>query len=435
MKKSLAVLMILVCAVSFVFANGKGESKSSSSSSKPITIEFWTHEDVNRQELEDRYIKEFQEMHPNVTINVTRQAAAKLIELVQTAFAAGSGPTVFNLSINEQYPLMAAGRVAPMTYSSTKYKNAQDVINSYMDGMIDPVVMNGEVYGLPLELTNWAIFLNKRMFREAGLDPEKDYPKTWEDMVKVSEKLVKRNGDILEARGFDFRYPYYLEFLVPMVEQMGGAILSADGKEAIVGEDAWVKVLSFLQNWGPNGQNLGSPTYPAARSNFNRENGIAMANTGLYQEARIKADNPSFYDSGDWMVVPFPVFEDAVNDLAACYYGHYYMVNADADKETQAMAWEFIDYMLSHGEEYLETAGLIQPTNALMNSETYANMPYSKVFKDDFARSHIVYHADNSTEFNALIRTAVEAVMLQGVSPQQAYKDLKKAAQEVLDEG
>ena len=42
---------------------------------KKVTIEFWTHEDANRQKLEDRYIKEFTATHPNVTVNVTRQSS------------------------------------------------------------------------------------------------------------------------------------------------------------------------------------------------------------------------------------------------------------------------------------------------------------------------------------------------------------------------
>ena len=83
-----------------------------------VTIEFWTHEDANRQKLEDRYIQEFTAAHPNVTVNVTRQGAAKLIELVQTAFASGSGPTMFNLSINDEYPYITAGRVAAMNYKA-----------------------------------------------------------------------------------------------------------------------------------------------------------------------------------------------------------------------------------------------------------------------------------------------------------------------------
>ncbi len=429
MKKVLVALLVLILSVSFVFAQGGKENKQ-------ITIEFWTHEDVNRQALEDRYIAEFEASHPNVKINVTRQASTKLIELIQTAFAAGEGPDVFNLSINDEYPYIVAGRVAPMDYEAAGFADAQAVQDAYLAGMIDPVTYEGEVYGLPLELTNWSIFINKKVFRDAGLDPEKDYPKTWEEMVEVSQKIVIRDGDILVRRGFDFRYPYYLEAMVPMVEQLGGALFSDDGTEAIVGEDAWVTWLTFMQQWGPNGLNLGSPTYTNARSLFNKDNNdIAMANTGLYQEARIKADNPEFYDSGEWMVVPFPVFENAVKDVAACYYGHYYMVNADSDKETQKVAWEFIAYMLSHGEEYLTEVNIIQPTKALMESDTYKNMPYSDVFTKDFERGHIVYYGAASTEIQAQLRTAVEAVMLQNVDPYKAYQDLKKNVQEIIDEG
>lgn len=429
MKKVLVALLVLLLASSFVFAQGSKEDKQ-------ITIEFWTHEDVNRQALEDRYIAEFEASHPNVKINVTRQASTKLIELIQTAFAAGEGPDVFNLSINDEYPYIVAGRVAPMDYEAAGFADAQAVKDAYLDGMIDPVTYEGEVYGLPLELTNWCIFINKKVFRDAGLDPETDYPKTWEDMVEISQKIVIRDGDILVRRGFDFRYPYYLEAMVPMVEQLGGALFSEDGTEAIVGEDAWVTWLTFMQQWGPNGLNLGSPTYTNARSLFNKDNNdIAMANTGLYQEARIKADNPDFYDSGEWMVVPFPVFENAVKDVAACYYGHYYMVNADSDDETQKVAWEFIAYMLSHGEEYLTEVNIIQPTKALMESDTYKNMPYSDVFTKDFERGHIVYYGAASTEIQSQLRTAVEAVMLQNVDPYKAYQDLKKNVQEIIDEG
>ena len=428
MRKALIVVLMLALVISGVFASGEKEDKE-------ITIEFWTHEDVNRQALEDRYAAEFMEANPNVKINITRQASTKLIELVQTAFAAGQGPTIFNLSINDEYPFIVNGRVAPMDYEAVGYKDAEDARAAYLEGMLDPVIYDGDVYGLPMELTNWSIFINKQVFRDAGLDPETDYPKTWEEMVEVSEKLVIRDGDILVRRGFDFRYPYYLEAMVPMVEQLGGALISDDGTEAIVGEEAWVAWLQFMQDWGPNGRNLGSPTYKNARSLFNKNNNdIAMANTGLYQEARILADNPDFYNSGDWMVVPYPVFENAVKDVAACYYGHYYMVSADVDKETQKVAWEFIAYMLSHGEEYLTEVNVIQPTRALMESDTYKNMPYSDVFSKDFERGHIVYYGASSTEIQSLLRTAVEAVMLQGEEPRNAYLKLKSSVQELLDE-
>ncbi len=125
------------------------------------------------------------------------------------------------------------------------------------------------------------------------------------------------------------------------------------------------------------------------------------------------------------MVVPFPVFENAVKDVAASFYGHYYMVNEDASEATKKATWELIGYMLSHGEEYLANVNLIQPTNALMNSETYHNKPYSKVFSGDFERGHIVYFGASSRELQNLIRAAVESVMLQNVEPVKAYQQLK----------
>ncbi len=428
MKKAL-IAMLLVLAIAFpMFAQGAVEEDNS-----PITLEFWTHEDAARAELEDKWIKEFQEIHPNVTVNVTRQGAEGLRDLVQTAFAANEGPSFFNLPIENEFQYIEAGRVAPCDYKTLGFKDAADLLDHYQDGMIDAVVYDGDVYGLPLELTNWSIYLNKKVFRDAGLDPETDYPKTWEDMVEVSKKIIIRDGDIITRRGFDFRYKYELTYFVPMVEQLGGALTEEEG---CVNRDAWVKALTFMQNWGPQGDNLGSPTLTAPRKLFNKDNNdIAMANTGLYQESRILTDNPTFYNSGEWMVVPYPVFEDAVKDVAGCYYGHFYMVNADKSEREQKMSWELIKYFLlseGHAELYLTNVGLIQPLKTLMNGETYQSMPYSDVFSGDFARSHIVYYGKGAAEIQTLINSAIKSVMLQGTDPAAAYDALQKNVLEVL---
>ena len=429
MKKVLFLTLLISLLFAPLYATGVKEETG------PITLKFWTHEDPNRTRIEDRYISEFEATHPNIKIERTTQASTKIIELVQTAFAANSGPDIFNLSIEDEYQYIANQRVAPIDYAAAGYGSKQELLDFYAKGMLDPVTLDGNIYGLPLELTNWSIFLNKKVFREAGLDPDKDYPKTWEEMADISEKLVIRDGDILIRRGFDFRYPYYLVAMLPMVEQLGGQLISDDGTTAIVGEEAWIKFLTYMQQWGPSGRNLGSPTYKSARKLFNLDNNdIAMAHTGLYQVGRIKAENEPFYDSGEWMVVPFPVFKDAKKDVAASYYGHYYMVNAQSSKANQKAAWEFISYMLSHGEEYLTEVNIIQPTKALLNSDTYKNQPYSAIFTRDFERGHIVYYGASSSEFQTLIRSAVESVMLSGETPQKAYSTLKRAAQELLDE-
>ncbi|MDX9809998.1 MAG: extracellular solute-binding protein [Sphaerochaetaceae bacterium] len=429
MKKVLLTFFVLCMLIVPLFAQGVKQAE------EQITLQVWTHEDPNRTRIEEQYIKEFEAANPNIKIVRTTQASSKIIELIQTAFAANSGPDIFDLSIDNEYAYIVNGRVAPVNPQAAGFANQQELMAGYMDGILDPVTVDGKIYGLPLELTNWCIFINKKVFRSVGLDPEKDYPKTWEDMVALSEKLVIRDGDILIRRGFDFRYPYYLIAFIPMVEQLGGKLVSDDGKEAIVNEQAWLKFLRFMQEWGPSGKNLGSPTYKNARSLFNKDNNdIAMATTGMYQIGRIKAENPEFYDSGEWMVVPFPVFKDAVKDVASCYYGHYYMVNAQSSPAQQEAAWKYIGFVLSHSEDYLTECALIQPTKELMNSAAYKAVPYNEVFTKDFERGHIVYYEKNSAELQSLVRTAVESVMMSGVTPEKALATLKAAAQELIDE-
>ena len=401
-----------------------------------MEITFWTHEDPNRTEIEDRYIAEFEQANPGITIKRVTSGSGQIQELILTAFAANQGPDIFNMSIEDEYAYIVNERLAPVDFKAAGYPSLQAVYDAYIPGVLDPATYKGQLYGLPLELTNWCIFINKKVFRDAGLDPEKDYPKTWEEMVEVSDKLCIREGEILNRRGFDFRYPYYLVAMVPMAEQLGGQLISDDGKTAIVNDEAWLKFLKFMQEWGPSGRNLGSPTYTNARKLFNMDNNdIGMCNTGLYQVGRINADNPAFYESKEWMIVPFPKFEDAVKDVPAAYYGHYYMVNGQKPKENQQMAWKFVAYMLSHPEEYLSKVNIVQPTVELMNSEIYKSMPYSDVFTNDMAKGHIVYYGENSAKIQSHIREAVESVMLAGVSPEDALKTLKRKVQEVLDEG
>ena len=401
-----------------------------------MEITFWTHEDPNRTEIENRYIVEFEKANPGVTVKRVTNSSTKIQELVLTAFAANQGPDIFNMSIEDEYAYIVNERLAPVDFEAAGYPSLQAIYDAYVPGVLDPVTYKGKLYGLPLELTNWCLYLNKKVFKDVGLDPEKDYPKTWEEMVEVSDKIAIRDGEILNRRGFDFRYPYYLVSMVPMVEQLGGKLISDDGKTAIVNDEAWLKFLKFMQEWGPNGKILGSPTYANARKLFNKDNNdIGMCMTGLYQQGRIRNDNPDFYNSGEWMVVPFPVFEDAVKDVPCAYYGHYYMVNGQKPLENQKMAWKLIAYMLSHGEEYLTKVNIVLPTVKLMESETYKSMPYSKVFADDMAKGHVVYYGESSAEIQSHIREAVESVMMAGTSPEDALKTLKRKAQEVLEEG
>jgi len=328
-------------------------------------------------------------------------------------------------SVKGSLPLICVDLQA-IGYSS--YKALQ---NDYLPVTFNGALYEDEIYGLPLEITNWCIYINNKYYREVGLDPAKDFPKTWEQMVAVAEKQTIREGEVIKRRGFDFRYPYYLIFWVPMANQLGGTVLSSDGKSAAVDSAAWVKLLQYMADWGPNGRNLGAPTYTNARKTFNKDdNSVAMCISGLYQYDRIKAQNPAFLP--DVSVVAFPRFKNAVNDNGAAVYGHYYMVNATSSPAVQKAAWKLNMYMSSHVEEFLDQVGLTIPSKKLLDTAVYKNKKFADVFIDDMATADFVMTHESGPRIQEVLKEMVEGVMLTKVPPAEAARKGKKKIDDIL---
>ena len=135
MKKFLVVLSLLVVILSFA---------------AKVELVFWTHEDPNRTPLEEGYIKEFQKMYPNVEIKRVTYPSDKIKEVLLTAFAARKGPDIFNIEIQDEYPYIVNGRVAPVDLSVLGLKTYNDLKNQYLEGSLDAVTYKGKIYGCHL---------------------------------------------------------------------------------------------------------------------------------------------------------------------------------------------------------------------------------------------------------------------------------------------
>lgn len=402
---------------------------SCSSKDKEIVLEYWTHEDMARNELEDRLIAEFVENNPGIKINRILFSSSELLSLLPKSFDAGKAPDVFTLQQDYIQALLASDKLSEVFLESFGYDSLSSLEDIFLSDAFDGVRKNGTIYGIPMEYTNWCLYVNKGIFRRAGLDPEKDIPRTWEDIVRISSALVERDDGILTTRGFDFRYPYYLTFFIPMVNQLGGDIVDEEGRLAVVNEDAWEKAFSFLSQWGPMESNLGSPTYINARSIFNKGE-IAMMLSGLYQEERLENENPDLYFSSDWAVVPFPVFEGGL-DVPCAKYCHYWCVNGDIDKKKQEAAWSFVAFLSEHAEEYLTKVKLILPKREIFENLSKYDIPFLDVFASDLEKASFIYSGPKVHEVSNILESLIREVMLSGLESEKAVIRLRVSLAEL----
>ena len=142
--------------------------------------------------------------------------------------------------------------------------------SQYLTGF-DGIRFGGKLYGLPIEVSNWVCYANNAIWKEAGLDPDKDFPKTWEALPAVMEKLTKRDANgVPTRRGFDFLWPNRNMFwfvLSSMFHQQGKDMVDAQTGKMAFDTPAAARAVQYMVQICEQ-YRLGGPQYGDARSDF-----------------------------------------------------------------------------------------------------------------------------------------------------------------------
>jgi multiple sugar transport system substrate-binding protein len=157
-----------------------------------------------------------------------------------------------------------------------------------------------------------------------------------------------------------------------------------------------------------------------------------MCISGLYQYDRIKAENEAFLPYVS--VVPYPLFQNAVNDNGTAVYGHYYMVNASSSPAVRKAAWKLTWYFSNHEEEFLDQIGLTIPSKKLLDTAIYKNKKFADVFIEDMGKSEFIMTHESGPKFEDVIEEMVQDVMLSNVAPAEAVRKGKAKIDDILSQ-
>ena len=99
---------------------------------------------------------------------------------------------------------------------------------SYQPHIVDTVTFDGQQWGVPVAFSTKALFWNKALFKQAGLDPETP-PKTWAEEIAFAKQIKEKTGIAgfgLVAKTFDNTLHQFLHW----VYTNDGKVTDADGK-------------------------------------------------------------------------------------------------------------------------------------------------------------------------------------------------------------
>ena len=282
-----------------------------------------------------------------------------------TAFATGTAPDLFNQFSIEVGQYKASGLIAPMDLAAAGFTDDAALHARFLNGL-DGITFDGKVYGMPTEVSNFFCYTNNAIWKAKGLDPVKDFPKTWEDMVAVAEKLTTRDASgVPVKRGFDFNWngSIFMWLIVnPMVRQAGGSLVDESSYKATMNTPELAKTFQYWADWA-NKWKLGGPQYTDSRTAFLAGDLATECSMGIWGAPQIEAAKI------EYTAFPAPRWKDAKSDNGFDAYAFYLMVNSKSSPEVQKAAWKFARFYTDHGIEFFQKAGLFVPTPDLVDSD------------------------------------------------------------------
>lgn len=187
-------------------------------------------------------VEKFKQMHPNVNVELDGLGYSdqRLQTLIRTG--AGRGPDITQFDTIWLGEYVEGGIVIDITDMVEDWDEINDWLPPFRNSAKWPLT-TGRTYGVWLNSDVRNLVWNKKMFAEAGLDPERP-PQTWSELIAVGKRLSKPPnvwGFVFPAISTDDTADAWY----PWLWQGGGEILTTDLNRAEFNSRAGIDALQL----------------------------------------------------------------------------------------------------------------------------------------------------------------------------------------------
>ncbi len=173
------------------------------------------------------YIKEFEDDNPDVKINLEMVSWNQCQDKATNLAIAGDPPAMAYMGARVLKQLYNGGMIVevPMT---------EEEKASYYPSMLEAVSSEGKILGIPVAASTRALYYNKDLFKQAGLD-ENQPPQTWEQLYKMGMTIKEKTGVHgigIAGKAHDSTFLEYLSFAAGnnarVIDEKGNIIFNND---------------------------------------------------------------------------------------------------------------------------------------------------------------------------------------------------------------
>lgn len=167
--------------------------------------------------------EEFERRHPGVEVQVEGTPGSQdYVNKMLLGFVAKSAPDVMTVDASSAAVFLDNGLLRDLTALTTKDNEVK--LDAYFPNVLNIGRRGDKLFTIPLDFTPMVVFVNKRLFREAGVPlPSPDWTV---DDFRATAKALTKNGK------YGFKFTTYMYTWVMWFWNFNSDVLSPDGRRA-----------------------------------------------------------------------------------------------------------------------------------------------------------------------------------------------------------
>ncbi|MFB4161103.1 sugar ABC transporter substrate-binding protein [Geomicrobium sp. JSM 1781026] len=225
----------LACAASVLLVSCSGEERTQDT----LQIALW---DEDADDAVTAAIASFNEIHPDIDVQVTYTPFAQYWTNLSTSMGAGSGPDLFWMNAVNFHRYADSGLIKdldPFVEADAEYDK-----EDYYENAVELYSYEDSLYAAPYFVDAIALVYNKEMFDEAGVDyPDETW--TWDDLEEAGAALTDEEAGVY---GYGATITSNQRGYYNLIHQAGGQIVSDDGLYSGFGTEAALEALQFSEH-------------------------------------------------------------------------------------------------------------------------------------------------------------------------------------------
>ena len=388
-----------------------------------VEIEYWQYTFAQRVQAVDELIKRFEAANPGIKVKHTHVPYDDFRVKIAAAIPAGQGPDVVQLFYGWLQDYLKAGLLQPLPAGAF---STVEIEREFFP-IVQQMKVDGKYYALPTAVRSLALFWNKALFKEAGLDPERP-PATLDELVDYARKLTKRssNGDLLQAGlTIDMGGQDHHWLREVLIRQFGGAPYSNDRKTVTYNTDAGVAATQWYIDLAAK-QKVGQIGFLTDGVTAFRSGKAGMTIDGSFRLGAL--DGQKGLDYG---VAELPAYKGIKSNFAS------YWVNGITTKATgpkQDAAVKFLKFLTTPEamELWMNTVGELPARRSVAEKDANKNHAKYGPFIRGLTYSYATDFVNESAQRKVLI-DMVDKIMLNNVPTKDAVAQAAAEEQKLLD--